>query len=82
MAAAPSSQSQFGFFLHLLAEVHDCHLMGAPQFKISCEPAKGPVAFVLSWQFEIQIVVSLPDLCVRVLGMNHLLLFSENRNYR
>lgn len=59
-----SSEFQFGFFLDLAAEVHDCHLMGAPQFRISHEPEKGPVTFILSWHFEIRIVVYLPNLCI------------------
>lgn len=57
--------------------MHDCHLMGAPQFRISPEPAKGPVTFTLSWQFEIQIVVHLSNLCIGIFGMNRLLLFQK-----
>lgn len=51
--------------------------MGAPQFRISHEQAKGPVTFILSWQFEIRIVVCLSDLCIRTFGMNRLFLFQK-----
>lgn len=70
-------QFQFGFFLVLVAEVHDCHLMGAVQFRISHERAKGPVTFSLSCQFEIWIVVCLSNLGIQIFGMNCSLLFQK-----
>lgn len=70
MAAALSTD----FFL---AEVHDCHLTGAAQFRISHEPAKGPVTFILSCHFKIRVVVCLSNLCIRIFGMNRLLLFQK-----
>jgi len=66
-----------GFLLDLVAEVHDCHLMGAPQCGISHRPAKGPVALILLCQFERWVGGWLSNLCTQIFGMNPLLLFQK-----
>lgn len=47
-----------------VAEVHDCHLMGATRFRITHERAKGPLTCILPYQFEMWVVD-----CVSNLGI-------------
>lgn len=74
MAAAPA-----GFPLDLLAEVHDCHLMGAARLRTPQEPAQSSLTFIPhpSCPFGMWILVCLSPLCVGILGMNGLLLFQK-----
>lgn len=62
----------------LVAEVHDCHLMGASQFRTVHEQT-GPLPLILSRQLEMQVACLIYTLHI---WNEPSVSVSENRNYR